>query len=479
MSRAVALMLLLGAGMAAFCLDLHPVVSADRAPVALATGPDILLVTIDTLRADHCSAYGYTTETTPFLSDLAREGVLYEQAWAPSATTAPSHAALFASRWPRSMGVMQNGQRVPGGELMLAELMSKGGYATAAFVSSLPVGSRFGFGQGFDYFDDDFDVEGSSRDKRKTPGDGSQGAHRLDRRADATAQHFENWLRRRDDPRPLFAWLHFVDPHYPYGSYRLLDLEWPDSVGLALRAYDSEILRADRGLATVVNAFRRHSAALSSGGETSDRGSVVLVTSDHGEGLGDHGWRFHGINVYEEAVRVPLVLWGSPGIDVGDTVSGDTVAGNKLAGRVRSQPVTLLDVAPTLAGLAGLERAPSFLGRELTGALPEDHAVFLQRRDYRSRRVRGREVRGPLTAVVAQGHKYLATVSGEQSSTAELYHLADDPGELDDLSASRPGLSLRLARLLSDWESEYPAVKTVPVSDREVIKALRLLGYVE
>ncbi|HIF63334.1 MAG TPA: hypothetical protein EYQ35_04150 [candidate division UBP10 bacterium] len=471
MIRALALMLLLGAGLAAFCHDLHP--------VALATGPDILLVTIDTLRADHCSAYGYAIETTPFLSDLAHEGVLYEQAWAPSATTAPSHAALFASRWPRSMGVMKNGQPVPGGELMLAELMSKGGYATAAFVSSLPVSSQFGFGQGFDYFDDDFNAEGSSRDKRKAQGHGRKYTHRLDRRADATARHFENWLRQRDDPRPLFAWLHFVDPHYPYGSDRLLDLEWPDSVGVSIRAYDSEILRADRGLETVVNAFRRHSAALSPGGETSDRGSVVLVTSDHGEGLGDHGWSFHGINVYEEAVRVPLVLWGSPGIDIGDTVTGDTVTGDTVPGQVRSQPVTLLDVAPTLTGLAGLDRAPSFLGRELTGPLPEDHAVFLQRRNYRSRRVRGREVRGTLTAVVAQGHKYLVTVSGEQSSTAELYHLADDPGELDDLSASRPGLSLGLARLLSGWESEYPAVKTVRVSDREVIKALRSLGYVE
>ena len=474
MTRALALMMLLGAGMAAFCLDLHPVRSTDRGPTAVATGPDILLVTIDTLRADHCSAYGYPVETTPFLSDLAREGVLYEQAWAPSATTAPSHAALFASRWPRSMGVMQNGQLVPGGELMLAELMSKGGYATAAFVSSLPVRARFGFGQGFDYFDDDFDAEGSSRDKRNTPDDGSEGGHRLDRRADATALHFENWLRRRDDPRPLFAWIHFVDPHYPYGSDRLLDLEWPDSVGLLLRAYDSEILRADRGLATVVNAFRRYSAVSSAGGESGGRGSVVLVTSDHGEGLGDHGWRGHGINLYEEAVRVPMVLWGSPGIDIGDTVTG-----NKLAGQVRSQPVTLLDVAPTLAGLAGLDRAPSFLGRELTGALPEDHAVFMQRRNYRSLKVGGHRVGGALTAVVAQGHKYLSTVSGEQPSTVELYHLADDPGELDDLSASRPGLSLRLARLLSDWESEYPAVKTVRVSDREVIKALRLLGYVE
>jgi len=477
-------MLLLGAGMAALCHDLHSVVSTGRGPAALATGPDILLVTIDTLRADHCSAYGYATETTPFLSELAREGVLYEQAWAPSATTAPSHAALFASRWPRSMGVMQNGQPVPGGELMLAELMSKGGYATAAFVSSLPVSSQFGFGQGFDYFDDDFDAEGSSRDKGAPQGDGRKDTHRLDRRADATAQHFENWLRRRDDPRPLFAWLHFVDPHYPYGRDRLLDLEWPDSVGLSLRAYDSEILRADRGLATVVDAFRRHSAALSPGGETSDRGSVVLVTSDHGEGLGDHGWRFHGINVYEEAVRVPMVLWGSPGIDIGDTVAGDTVAGDTVTGdtvpgQVRSQPVTLLDVAPTLTGLAGLDRAPSFLGRELTGPLPEDHAVFLQRRNYRSQKVRGREVRGPLTAVVAQGHKYMVTVSGQQSSSAELYDLADDPGELDDLSESRPGLSLRLARLLSGWESEYPAVKTVRVSDREVIKALRSLGYVE
>jgi len=252
MIRALALMLLLGAGLAAFCHDLHP--------VALATGPDILLVTIDTLRADHCSAYGYAIETTPFLSDLAHEGVLYEQAWAPSATTAPSHAALFASRWPRSMGVMKNGQPVPGGELMLAELMSKGGYATAAFVSSLPVSSQFGFGQGFDYFDDDFNAEGSSRDKRKAQGHGRKYTHRLDRRADATARHFENWLRQRDDPRPLFAWLHFVDPHYPYGSDRLLDLEWPDSVGVSIRAYDSEILRADRGLETVVNAFRRHSA---------------------------------------------------------------------------------------------------------------------------------------------------------------------------------------------------------------------------
>lgn len=407
--------------------------------------PDLLLVTIDTLRADHCSAYGYEVTTTPFLDELASQGVRFARAYAASATTGPSHAALFTSIYPRSLGVMKNGQELGGGFVTLAELMADDGFATAAFVSSFPVRARFGFGQGFEYFDDDFTPEGASRNPGVTM--------RLDRRAEVTATRVVEWLARRgDDRRPLFAWVHFVDPHYPYHANDPLELGWPAQTPRHVRGYDSEVSRSDTALARVVTAFR----------ESASRDALVIVTSDHGEGLGDHAWAFHGINLYEEAVRVPLVISWPGRID---------------AGRVESSVVSLLDLAPTVTKLLGVRTPPEFEGRAILPEAGPETAVYLQRRYYRNPVVRGQPVAGPRTAIVLGKWKYVST---PQQQSFELYDLDADAGELHNLALNgHPGVA-KLAGLLSRWEKSHPPLQPLPVANAgEDQRALRALGYVD
>lgn len=416
--------------------------------------PDILLVTIDTLRADHCSAYGYPVATTPVLAGLASGGVLYRRAYAESATTAPSHAVLMTGRHFRSLGVTKNGASVPNDAVTLAEALRDAGYATAGFVSSFPVMARFGFAQGFDAYDDAFVTEEASIGRRK-PG---ETAH--DRYAGATLAHFLRWLDARDDDRPLFAWVHFVDPHSPYKAPEKFDGAWPAETSGPRRRYDEEVRYADKQLGLLVDAFAAR---------TPGREDFVIVTSDHGEGLGDHRWMSHGINLHEEAVRVPLVMrW----------------PGRLPAGRVAEEPVALVDVAPTVLGLLGID-APTFSdGVAVSGSLDPARAVFLQRRDYRSGKEGGRRIRGEMSAVVENGSKLIVA---PEEKKRELYDLGVDPGETRDLLDAKQGASpgaedsaAKLGKLLGRWHEEHPAAAAseAPVDD-ETLKALRSLGYVD
>ena len=312
---------------------------ARPAPASMAERPNVLLVTIDTLRADHCSAYGYSVATTPVLEGLARRGTLFRRAYAPTATTSPSHAALLTSRHPRRLGVFKNGHVIHDDEITLAEIFADAGYATAAFVSSVPVRAKFGFGQGFEHFDDAFTREDASvgREKLKKP---------HDRIAGSTLREFRTWLAARDDERPLFLWVHFVDPHGPYRAPERFRGTWPKGTKGSIRRYDQEVRYADKRLGLLMSSLHAIEG---------DLGTIVLVTSDHGEGLGDHGWNAHGINLYEEAVRVPMVLSWRKG------------KGAVPRAQVVEEPVTLLDVAPTLVRLAGLDAPDGFEGVDLLG----------------------------------------------------------------------------------------------------------------
>lgn len=292
--------------------------------------PNVLLVTIDTLRADHCSAYGYPIATTPVLAALASAGTRFSTAYAVSATTAPSHASLMTGSAFRTSGVLKNGLPLPQEEVTVAEVMAASGYATAAFVSSFPLRSRFGFAQGFESFDDEFSIPESSEGRRSAPV-----AH--DRMAGATFDKFKAWLDKRRDTRPLFLWVHFVDPHFPYRAPEKFQARWPADVDINVRHYDAEVHYADKQLGRVVEAFDQHAGA---------GGALVIVTSDHGEGLGDHGWMSHGINLYEEAVRVPLVVRWS---------------GRVAGGEVITAPVSLIDVAPHHSGRRSGAAGSAFL----------------------------------------------------------------------------------------------------------------------
>ncbi|HYC57414.1 MAG TPA: sulfatase [Candidatus Binatia bacterium] len=437
--------------------------------------PDVLLVTIDTLRADHCSTYGYGPETTPVMTALAKSGVLFRHAYAPSATTAPSHASLLTGRHFRNLGVMKNGHGLAEPTETIGAVMARQGYATAGFVSSFPLRSKFGFHQGFEFFDDEFLEEHASIGRRN-------GGITHDRIAEATVRRFSAWLDQRTDPRPLFAWVHFVDPHYPYRAPDQFDGGWPATTPVMIRKYDGEVRYADRQLGRLVERFEKSAR---------DDGALVIVTSDHGEGLGDHGWKSHGVNLYEEAVRIPLVARWS---------------GHLPAGKVVEPPVSLVDVAPSILALIGLQPMTVDDGDDIFAKLDPDRRIFLQRRIFRTTEVRKKVVLGEMTAVVHRRSKY---VTAPEENRHELYDLSADPFEMRNLlpqpdvvaamTPAAPGPAAdaaadattakraaeaaekgrRYQTELEQWRAATPVPDNETRLDRESLEALRALGYVD
>ncbi len=433
--------------------------------------PDILLVTIDTLRSDHCSAYGYEIETTPNLEALAARGVLYRRAYAESSTTAPSHAVLMTSRHFRTLGVGKNGAVMSDDAVTLAETLDREGYDTAAFVSSFPLMIRFGFAQGFDWYDDRFDLDQASLGRRK------EGSTPHDRLAEATLRRAETWLAKRTSSKPLFVWMHFVDPHAPYRAPERFDGKWPKGTPNPVQRYDAEVRYADKQLGRLLEVFGAHTPA---------RDSLVVVTSDHGEGLGDHGWMSHGVNLHEEAVRVPFVAsW----------------PGHLPEGRVVEEAVSIVDISRSILETIGIEAATFSHGRNVFEPVVPSRAIFLQRRDYRSKKEKGRALGGEMTAVVERDSKLVLSPS---EGKRELYDLAADPGELRNLVGEPPkqrrgddgaaaaGLpppagtpeqrearAHGLEKYLADWSSAFPSTGEDTPLDPETQKALRSLGYVD
>src|SRR5581483_11201511 len=323
--------------------------AAPVAPAARADRPDVLLVTVDTLRADHVGAYGYARATSPHLDALARQGALFEVAYSPMGATGPAHATLFTSRQPIAHGVGRNGVPLPDDLPTLAGLLTAAGYRSAAFVSAFPVASRFGFGRGFEHYDDAFGPSGGTVSwRRRWRRRGATGA--FDRRGAETVDRALAWLGASARDRPRFLWVHLFDPHEPYDAPAPWDRAFarPDAATRerAIDAYDGEILYADAQLGRLIAAFD----ALAPGG-------LLVLAADHGEGLWDHGVAHHGRTLFEEEVRVPLVVrW----------------PGRVAAGARVPQPAHLIDVLPTIAGAAGVAIAGGgarFDGVDLIAAL--------------------------------------------------------------------------------------------------------------
>jgi arylsulfatase A-like enzyme/Tfp pilus assembly protein PilF len=291
-------------------------------------GPNLLLITIDTLRADHVGAYGATTAATPALDALAAEGVRFDQVQTAAPLTGPSHATILTGLYPPMHGVRNNVVFSLGKEdVTLATLLKRRGYRTAAFVGAYPVAAAFGFGQGFDTFDEEF--------HETAPGE--QGA---ERRANEVADAAVRWLTEgpaeagHRDGGPFFMWTHFYDPHAPY------DPPPPYRERFADHPYDGEIAFTDAQVKRVLDALQQT-------GHHDD--TVVMLLADHGEGLGDHHELTHAVLVYQSTMRVPMI------------VAGAGVPRN----RVVSTRVGTIDVLPTALGLLGLQADKALLGRDL------------------------------------------------------------------------------------------------------------------
>jgi choline-sulfatase len=397
-------------------------------PVALReAGLDVLLVTIDTLRADALGAYGRKDAITPWFDRLASEGVRFDFAHAHAVTTLPSHASLLSGRYPFDHGVRDNsGFRFPAGMDTLATLLAARGYRTGAFVSAFTVASRFGLGRGFEVYDDRF--LGARRE-----------AFLLEERTGArTVALARRWLDATDG-RPSFCWVHVFEPHYPYAP------EAPFAARFAAEPYLGEVAAADDALRPLLQPVL----------EAGRRGrTLVVLTADHGESLGEHGEATHGIFAYEATLRVPLVLY-QPRL---------------LRPRVVPDSVRHVDVLPTILDALALPVPRDLPGRSL---LPLARGEQAAEADSYFEALSGQLNRGwaPLRGVLSGRTKYV------DLPLPELFELRSDPGEARNLVASRARELDELRRRLAALRSADRGVARVREA-ADVRERLNALGYV-
>ena len=363
---------------------------------------------------------------------------------------------------PLRHGVLKNGAPVPYTADTMAERFAAAGYRTAGFVSSFVISRRFAFDQGFATYDDVFDRATSTFAEKFWDGKELEGG--FDRRADETTRRAVAWLDANADRGPFFLFVHYFDPHAPYVPPAAFENRFPvpagaDALARDVARYDEEIAFTDAALGELLAALERLKQ---------QQRTLVVVTADHGEGLMDHGHMEHGVSVYEEQVRVPLVLrWPA----------------RVAPGRTFDVPVSLVDVAPTAYELLGLAtRDAKFEGRSLAPALaggpaPEPVPVYLYRRHFAGEQRAETWVIGEKFGVREGRFKY---VDGPEEKTRELFDLAADPKELVNRLAEAPQATEALADRVEGWRAGRigPGGGKLDITPEER-ERLRVLGYTE
>lgn len=377
----------------------------ETAAPASAPPGDIVLVTIDTWRADAAGFAGNTAVKTPFLDSLAGRGVVFTNAHAHNVVTLPSHVNILTGLNPYEHGVRENAGYVLDAKIeTLAERLRTAGYATGAFVAAYPLDARFGLNQGFETYDDNYGKGRASMDFSVQ-----------ERSATAVLQSAASWWRSAEG-RKRFLWVHLYEPHAPYV---------PDYLG--------EVATADAALAT-------HLAPL-----LDDR-TTVIVTADHGEALGDHGERTHGLFAYEATLKVPLI-----------------VVAPALAPRRESTYVRHIDIAPTVLARAGLPAPADLPGQSLLEALKEADTYFEALSTALNRGW------APLHGIIRERRKFI------ELPVAELYELESDPGESRNLYAEKRRESAAARKALAALNTSPAAARNISA---EEAARLRSLGYV-
>ncbi|HSD27636.1 MAG TPA: sulfatase-like hydrolase/transferase [Vicinamibacteria bacterium] len=403
------------------------------APLAPRPALNVLLVTLDTTRADRLGCYGYAPARTPHLDRLATEGVRFATAIAPAPITLPSHSSILTGLYPFEHGVRNNGNFYLADRFeTLATRLKARGYRTAAFVGSFILDRRYGLDHGFDVYDDRMEGEYAQ-----------VVALQAERRGDRTALALGRWIdeRAKEPEAPFFAWLHLYDPHEPYRPPRPFRDLFPKD------PYDGEIAFADAVVASVLDRLR--------GAALLDR-TLVVVTGDHGESLGDHGETTHSMFIYEAAIRVPLVLW-RPGL--------------LPAGRVVEDPVRLVDVAPTILDLLGAPALAAPHARSLVG-LVEGRTEGSPRPAYSETLLPQFYMNwAPLRSFRDGRFKLI------DAPRPELYDLAADPGESRNLYAEQRPRAEALREGLGRLAASGDAM-SVQTLDREAMEKLAALGYI-
>ena len=429
MSRGSAFLRVFGSALAAVTLIASG--CARPRPAASGAGCNVLLITLDTVRADHIGAYGYRKIETPNLDRLASEGVRFADAGSPVPLTLPSHATILSGLLPPHHGVRNNGaERFPEDPATLATQLAAAGYRTGAFIGAFVLDRRFGLVRGFDRYDDDIPRERVADLDAERPGR-------------VVTDRAVAWLSEKSE-KPFFAWVHLYDAHAPYTPPEPFRALYAD------RPYDGEIAEVDAQVGRLLAELDRQGLA--------DR-TIVAVVGDHGEELGEHGELTHGLLVYEPSLHVPLLV-RAPGV--------------LPPGWVVETPVSLVDLAPTLAGL--VERpftataAFPLDGRNLSKRLRERREPGAQ--DLYAESLYGTSFGWSPVFALRQGEiKYIS------APRPELYDLRHDPGESRNLEAQRQGEGKKLATRLAALAESGGRTAVPAALDAEARARLLSLGY--
>ncbi len=416
----------------------------------------MVIVTVDTLRADHLSSYGYRRPTSPNIDRLLASGVRFTEARTVEPLTNPALASMFTSLYPHEHGATRNGLRMRPGLPSMARALGRRGYESAAFVGNWPLKDRIsGLGEHFGRYEEIFT-------RKRWLGLFKDEANAGDLTDAALA-----WLgATRGERRPFLLWVHYVEPHAPY---RLRE-EFVRPLGLSQRGdisrpdrYDTEIAFADQQIGRLLAAFDRDPELKAN--------TLFVFAADHGESLGEHGYWGHGRNLYEPALRIPLGLAWAGKIRPGTTIDA---------------PALNLDVAPTVLGLAGLPIPPGFRGFDWTPVLqgappPRDRTLWFEAHKgavLSSQEAANARRKGLLeVGLMVDGRKQILRLA---EGAPALFDLVKDPREAHGLAADA-----RLSQRLHEWMDAVQ--QGLIASDRlgpatvgsEDAAQLRALGYVQ
>jgi arylsulfatase A-like enzyme/Flp pilus assembly protein TadD len=428
------------------------------------TGANVLLVTLDTTRADRIGAYDYPEAATPHLDALANEGVLFEDTITPTAFTLPSHSSILTGLYPTYHGVRLNGgSALADVHTTLAERLADSGYRCGAFVGAFVLDGRWGLEQGFEHYDDDFEIAG----------DQSLNLSGVQRPANEVVDAALSWLSR-EDQRPFFSWVHFYDPHTPYeppepyrsrfSRAKASDLNVGKNASADTQAgrlrewleeqnalYDGEIAFADSQIGRLLEW-------LDDQGLADD--TVVVVVGDHGEALGSHGETEHGYYVYDYAVRVPFVI---------KVPEGD------LRGVRVQQQVRTIDILPTVLDLVGVEGPATVHGESLLPLIADPDRKSPSYAYSESMAPSLQYGWSPLYSLRTSDFKFI------EAPRSELYDLNKDPGESINVISSFPDvadtLRSELTRILEESAAGAPEIQQANL-DEQTLSMLAALGYV-
>jgi arylsulfatase A-like enzyme len=442
--------------LAALVSSVAPGLAAD--PQQQRRPPHVLLITVDTLRPDHMSGYGYERRTSPNIDRLMQRGVRFTEARTIVPLTCPALSSMFTTVGPHVHGSTRNGIRIRPGLDSFPKLLAGRGYETAAFVSNWALQDHMcGMAEHFDEWEEVLVRRRWLFSKREAEA------------ADVTDEAVD-WLRdraRKPSGNSFFLWVHYMDPHSPY----VLNREYLEQIGIGAtkgffslsNRYDTEIAHVDAHIGRLLDSVDELL-------EPSD--TLILFTSDHGESLGDHGYWGHGRHVYENGLRIPMsVTW--PGVIEEQKVDA---------------PALIVDVAATLFGLLGLEPPAFFEGIDWSPVIRGESAAPAERITYYQAHAGTVDPKEDPTGLRRKGLLELGVVEGTRKEVLVLrkdsrrvFDVAVDPAELQSLVASDTPMSKELAA----WRDEVLAwlerseSEPVPSMGEEDLERLRSLGYLD